>query len=145
MFCVLLGFTLSLNAANHRLKTHKIGSAAKHIATVVHLWCHQPRACVQTQGINPRGIMRRKELHNIMEKIDQVRETDIDDIPENSRFLLEMVRKSHEVKHPQQDVLGGCNGGSNQGRPKEDKSWRQEQDPDKAPPTKINKREASNY
>ena len=27
---------------------------------------------------------RRKELHDIMEKIDQLRETDIDDIPEST-------------------------------------------------------------
>ena len=37
-----------------------------------------------------KGWLRRKELHDIMVKIDQLRETDIDDIPESSRFLLEM-------------------------------------------------------
>ena len=37
-----------------------------------------------------RGWLRRKELHDIMEKIDQLRETDVDDVPEGSRFLLEM-------------------------------------------------------
>ena len=45
------------NFAVVRLKTHKIGSAAKCIDRVVHLWRRQPRACVRTQGINPRGIM----------------------------------------------------------------------------------------
>ena len=37
-----------------------------------------------------KGRLRRKELHDIMVKIDQLRETAIDDIPESSRFLLEM-------------------------------------------------------
>ena len=37
-----------------------------------------------------KGWLRRKELHDIMVKIDQLRETDIDDIPVSSRFLLEM-------------------------------------------------------
>ena len=90
MFCVLLGFTLSLNAANHRLKTHKIGSAAKHIATVVHLWCHQPRACVQTQGINPRGIMRL--LDDVVLDVQALRKELLQEVAARS-FLLVLKRK----------------------------------------------------
>ena len=37
-----------------------------------------------------KGWFGRKQLHDIMVKIDQLRETDINDIPESSRFLLEM-------------------------------------------------------
>ena len=37
-----------------------------------------------------KGWLRRKELHDIMEKIDQLGKTDVDEIPESSRFLLEM-------------------------------------------------------
>ena len=36
------------------------------------------------------SLHRRKELEDIMEKIDQLSETDVVDMPEGSRFLLEM-------------------------------------------------------
>ena len=37
-----------------------------------------------------KGWLRRKELSKIMVKIDTLRETEVDDVPESSRFLLEM-------------------------------------------------------
>ena len=37
-----------------------------------------------------KGWLRRKELHGIMEKIDQLSETNVDEFPEGSKFLLEM-------------------------------------------------------
>ena len=37
-----------------------------------------------------KGWLGRKEMSKIMEKVDKLRETDVDDIPESSRFLLEM-------------------------------------------------------
>ena len=37
-----------------------------------------------------KGWPRRKELHEVMRKIDQLRETNIDGIPESCKFLLEM-------------------------------------------------------
>ena len=37
-----------------------------------------------------KGWLRRKELHEIMTKIDQLGQTSVNEIPEGSRFLLEM-------------------------------------------------------
>ena len=37
-----------------------------------------------------KGWLRRKKLHEVMEKIDQLGHTNVDKIPEGSRFLLEM-------------------------------------------------------
>ena len=37
-----------------------------------------------------KGWLRRKELHEIMTKIDQLGQTNVNEIPESSRFLLEM-------------------------------------------------------
>ena len=39
---------------------------------------------------NKKGWLRRKEMSEIMEKIEKLWKTDIDDIPEGSRFLMEM-------------------------------------------------------
>ena len=37
-----------------------------------------------------KGWLRRKEISEIIQNIDKLRKTDIDDVPEGSRFLLEM-------------------------------------------------------
>ena len=66
-----------------------------------------------------KGWPRRKEVHEVTRKIDQLREINIDDIPESSRFLLEMdcdnLMKSSI--HNKTNLLGGSHRGSYQGRP----------------------------
>ena len=37
-----------------------------------------------------KGWLRRKEIHDIMESIDQLGETNVDEVPEGSIFLLEV-------------------------------------------------------
>ena len=90
-----------------------------------------------------KGWLRRKELHDIMEKIDELSEINVDNVQEGSRFLLEMdydnLMKSDI--HNKTYWVRSCYGGSNQGRTKESKPWSQEQNPTQALPAKINKRE----
>ena len=41
-----------------QLNLRKLAMILNTLAQWCTSWCHQPRACVQTQGINRRGIMR---------------------------------------------------------------------------------------
>ena len=53
----ILGPAFFYDLASVRLKAHEIGVLQKALAQSYSSWRRKPRACVQTQGINPRGIM----------------------------------------------------------------------------------------
>ena len=77
-----------LTLGNHRMDAEQW--TKQLISKILHITHSQWIFRNFTLHDKQRGWLRRKELHEIMEKIDQLRETDVDDVPEGSRFLLEM-------------------------------------------------------
>ena len=77
-----------LTLGNHRMDTEQW--TRQLINKILHITHSQWIFRNFTLHDKQKGWLRRKELHEIMEKIDQLRETDVDDVPEGSRFLLEM-------------------------------------------------------
>ena len=77
-----------LTTGNHRINAEQW--SRQLISKILHITHSQWIFRNFTLHDKQKGWLRRKELHDIMVKIDQLRETDIDGIPESSRFLLEM-------------------------------------------------------
>ena len=73
-----------------RLKTNEIGSAAKRIGTVMHLWRRQSRACVRTQGINSKGIVCL--LDDVVLGVQALRQEPLQEVVACS-FLVVLARK----------------------------------------------------
>ena len=75
-----------LTMRNHRIDTEQW---TRHlISKVMHIAHSQWIFRNFTLHDKQKGWLRRKELHDIMVKIGQPRETDIDDIPESTAGLL---------------------------------------------------------
>ena len=73
---------------NHRINTKQW--IKQFISKILHILHSQWIFRNFTLHDKQKGWLRRKELHEVMRKIYQLRETNIDNIPESSRFLLEM-------------------------------------------------------
>ena len=83
---------LHLALGNHRINGEQW--VRQFIGKILHITHSQWIFRNFTLHDKQKGWLRRKELSDIMDKIETLRETAVDNIPEGSRFLLEMDYES---------------------------------------------------